>query len=233
MLHHWVFLACLLILWAVIAVSTVRTGLLLRRWTPSFNLLLSRPENALRLALISLCVLLGARLGPGAGPLGWEATRALPLMGLGVGAGLLLAGALMVTGQAVVRRWGPAVSDDRLLRVILPYQPREWPGVLAALLPAAALEELLFRSLPLGGLSWLLPAAWLLWPLALAFGLLHWPQGGWGVLGATLAALAFSLLFLVTGSIWAPLAAHYVMNVVQVVAARSLGIQPLRGAADA
>ena len=53
----------------------------------------------------------------------------------------------------------------------------------------------------------------LLWPLALLFGALHRPQGGWGVVGTTLAAFALALLFLLTGGIWAPLAAHYVMNV--------------------
>ncbi len=220
--HHWILLACLLILWVLTAISTIRTGQLLRRWTPTFNLLLSLPENALRLALIGLCVALGMLWGPGTGPLGWRIEHALPEAGWGAGVGVLLGGALLAGGQIAVRRWGPDVHDDTLLRAILPRQPREWPGVLAALLPAAALEELLFRSLPLGGLAWLLPAQWLLWPLALCFGLLHWPQGGWGVAGATLAGIAFGLLFLATGNIWAPLAAHYVMNVVQIVAAKAL-----------
>jgi membrane protease YdiL (CAAX protease family) len=100
--------------------------------------------------------------------------------------------------------------------------------VLLALLPAAAVEELLFRSLPLGGLGWLVPPQWLLWPLALFFGLLHWPQGPWGVLGTALAGIALSLLFLATRSLWVPLAAHYVMNVVQILAAKMIGIKPLR-----
>ncbi len=224
--QHWIFFACLLILWVVIAISTIRTGQLLRHWTPTFNLLLSLPENALRLALIGICVALGALWGPGTGPLGWQIAPALAEAGLGAGVGLLLGGALLAAGQAAIRRWGPNMYDDKLLRAILPRQPREWPGVLAALLPAAALEELLFRSLPLGGLAWLLPARWLLWPLALGFGLLHWPQGGWGVAGATLAGITFSLLFLATGNIWAPLAAHYVMNVVQIVAAQALKMKP-------
>ncbi len=97
-----------------------------------------------------------------------------------------------------------------------------------ALLPAAALEELLFRSLPLGGLAWLIEPQWLMWPLALFFGLLHWPQGGWGVTGTTLAAIMLSLLFLATGSIWPPLATHYVMNVLQVAVAVRTGVRPLR-----
>lgn len=225
---HWIFLGGLLVLWVGIAISTVRTGQLLRYWMPPFNPLLSLPENALRLALITVCVALGALWGPGAAALGWQTTHVLPEAGLGAGVGLLLAGAMAGAGRVVVQRWGPVVYDNKLLRAILPYQRREWPGVLLALLPAAALEELLFRSLPLGGLGWLIPGHWLLWPLALGFGLLHWPQGGWGVAGATLAAIAFSLLFLATGNIWAPLTAHYVMNVVQVALAGVSGIKPAR-----
>ncbi len=228
MLANWLFLSGLVGLLIVIAITTVRTGQLLQRWTPSFNLLLSGPENAARAGLIILCIGLGAAWGPGPGPLGWQTTHLMADLLLGLVSGLVITAAFLVLGQWVVRRWGPEAYDNRLLRAILPADAREWPGVLAALLPAAALEELLFRSLPLGGLGWLIPAGWLMWPLAVGFGLLHWPQGSWGVLGATLAGIAFSLLFLGTGSIWAPLAAHYVMNVVQVAAARALGVAPLR-----
>jgi hypothetical protein len=69
--------------------------------------------------------------------------------------------------------------------------------------------------------------AWLIWPLALFFGLLHWPQGAWGVVGTTLAAIALSVLFLVTGSLWPPLAAHYVLDVSQVVVAKWMEMKPL------
>jgi membrane protease YdiL (CAAX protease family) len=111
---------------------------------------------------------------------------------------------------------------------MMPINRKEWAGVLLALLPAAALEELLFRSLPLGGLTWLISPWWLLWPLALLFGLLHWPQGGWGVTGTAITAVVLSLLFLGTGSIWVPLAAHYTMNTFQFAAAKLSGIESLR-----
>lgn len=228
MLSNWLFLIGLIALQTAIAVSTARTGRLLQGWTPSFNLLLSGPENAARVVLIGLCIGLGAAWGPDPDTLGWLTAHLTADLTLGVIIGLITTVALTVLGQGVVRLWGPEAYDNRLLRAILPANAREWPGVLVALLPAAAVEELLFRSLPLGGLSWLVPPAWLMWPLAVGFGLLHWPQGSWGVLGATLAAVIFSLLFLETGSIWAPLAAHYVMNVAQVGAARMLGMTPLR-----
>jgi membrane protease YdiL (CAAX protease family) len=37
-----------------------------------------------------------------------------------------------------------------------------------------------------------------------------------------------SVLFLVTGSIWAPLAAHYLLNILQIVFANRSGYRPLR-----
>jgi membrane protease YdiL (CAAX protease family) len=217
----------------LVAIGTVRTGLLLRTWTPPYNLLLSLPDNALRLALVGVCVGLGYTLGPGPVALGWQTAHLAEDLAVGAAVGVLMAGALALAGQMVVRRWGPEVQDVRLLRCVLPATPREWPGVLLALLAAAALEELLFRSLPLGGfgVGTALPF-FLMWPLALFFGLLHWPQGGWGVAGTTLAALAFSLLFLASGSIWPPLAAHYVLNVLEVVLARWTGMKPLRAPSE-
>ena len=222
------FLVGLLILMTLVGVSTARTGRLLRTWTPPFNPLLSLPENALRLGLIAASVGLGLAFGPGPAALGWQTAHIWRDLALGVFVGLAMAGFFALAGRAAVNRWGPDVYDDRVLRCILPATRRERPGVALALLPAAMLEELLFRSLPLGGLTWLIAPPWLMWPLALFFGLLHWPQGGWGVTGTTLAAILLSLLFLATGSIWPPLTAHYVMNGLQVAVAVRAGVRPLR-----
>jgi membrane protease YdiL (CAAX protease family) len=226
--NNLLFLAGLLALMALVAISTARTGRLLRTWTPPFNPLLNLLENALRLGLIGTCIVLGYVFGPGPAALGWQTSHIGRDLVVGVSFGFAMAGVFALLGRAAVRRWGPEVYDDRILRCILPVSRREWLGVALALLPAAALEELLFRSLPLGGLTWLIAPYWLMWPLALFFGLLHWPQGGWGVTGTALAAIIFSLLFLVSGSIWPPLAAHYVMNVLQVAFAVRVGVRPLR-----
>jgi uncharacterized protein len=225
------FLGSWLLLIGAVSAGTVQTGLLLRRWTPPFNLLLTWPDNLLRLGLIALCVVIGRWLGPGPAALGWS-TGGLPAQFLmGAAAGLALAGVLTLAGWLAARRWGEDIYSNKMVQCILPVNGREWPLVVLALLPAAALEELLFRSLPLGGLTWLLSPWWLMWPLSLFFGLLHWPQGWWGVAGTALAGIALSLLFLATGSIWAPLIAHYVMNVSEIVLAHLTGVEPLRGAA--
>jgi len=232
-----------IILMGIVAFATLRSGQILRTWTPAGNLLLSVPDNLARLLLIALGVGLGVTVGPGPAALGWQTAHLGQDIALGLIAGLLLALALNGLGKLAVRRWGEGVVSTRLVQCILPAGRAEWPGVLLALLPAAALEELLFRSLPLGGIGWLISSPgphgaaaagwWLLWPLSLLFGLLHWPQGGWGVAGTTLAAVLLSVLFLASGSIWLPLAAHYAMNVHQLVAAKRSGLQPLRAGASA
>jgi membrane protease YdiL (CAAX protease family) len=227
----WLFAASTGLLIAFVALVTYRSGQLLAEWTPPANLLLGWPDNLLRLAMVGACLAVGQAWGPGPAALGWGTQRLRQDVLWGAVVGLLLAVLLVAAGWVVERLWGEPVHSSRVIRCILPANRREWGGVLLALLPAAALEELLFRSLPLGGVAaWLaLWAPWaLMWPLAVCFGLLHWPQGGWGVVGTALAAIALSLLFLATGSVWATLAAHYVFNVLQLAAARLLGVQPLR-----
>ena len=224
----WLYAAVVAVLMAVVAVGTVRSGLVLRTWIPGYNLLLNRADNLLRLFLLGLCLAAGAALGPGSVSLGWDTGGLAGDLVVGVVCGLVLALALSVAGSVAVRRWGQEIYSNKMVQCILPLNRGEWAGVLVVLLPAAALEELLFRSLPLGGLGWLVAPWWLLWPLALLFGLLHWPQGWWGVVGTSLAGIILSLLFLASGSIWIPLVAHYVMNVTQLLLARWTGVKPLR-----
>jgi membrane protease YdiL (CAAX protease family) len=224
--QQWLFLVGLVLLTAFVALGTVRTGHLLRVWTPPYNLLLSLPDALSRLLLVVLCLALGIGPGPGAAALGLSTDRLAADLAAGILAGLALSGLIALLGQLVIRRWGPDVYDTRLLRAIMPANLREWGGVLLAFVPAAAAEELLFRALPLGGLGWLIEPHLLLWPMSLFFGLLHWPQGGWGVVGASLAALLLGALFLITGSIWVPLAAHYTMNVAQLLIASLSGVKP-------
>lgn len=228
MTRPWLFALGVAMLIALVSFTTLRSGQLLRRWKPPFNLLLSLPDNLARLLLIGLAAGLGLALGPGPEALGWGLRGFLPDVLLGVLVALLVAPFVMWAGQLAVRRWGPDIFDTTVLRAVLPVNQREWVGVLLALLPAAALEELLFRSLLLGGLAPFVEPWWLMWPVAILFGLLHWPQGAWGIVGATLLSIILSLLFLVTEGVWAPLAAHYLLNALQIGFARRSGYRPLR-----
>ena len=223
-----IFTALVVCLTAGIGWLTLQSGRLLRRLTPNSNLLLLLPDNLARLILILLCIIIGISLGPGVEALGWKMDR-LPIdLALGAVVGLLIAPIIFWVGNFVVARWGEGVYDNRLLRAIVPADRREWFWVTLALLPAAFAEELLFRSMPLAGLAWLISPWILLWPLALVFGLLHWTQGEWGVVGTSMLGLVLSLLFLWSGSIWVPLAAHWVLNVLEIPLARRQGLRPLR-----
>lgn len=228
MSQETLFAVLLVILIVALGAATVQSGRLLRRITPTHNLLLGLADNLLRLALIAACIALGVLFGPGAAALGWSLDDFVRDAALGALLGLLLAPPLQWASTAAVRRWGEGVYNNLLLRAIVPANRQEWFLVALALFPAALLEELLFRSLPLAGFAdWISP--WILmWPLALLFGLLHWPQGLLGVVGTTVMALALSTLFLWTGSIWTAAFAHWVLNLVEVTIAYRQGLRPLR-----
>ncbi len=228
--NPWLFAASVGLLIAFVAFTTYHSGQLLNRWTPSSNLMLSWPDNLLRLALVGACLAVGHVWGPGQAALGWGSQYLRQDLVWGAVVGFLLSALLTGAGWITERLWGAQFRSSKLVQCILPATRKEWIGVLLALLPAAALEELLFRSLPLGGMAWLLAPWWLMWPLAIFFGLLHWPQGSWGVVGTALTAIALSLLFLATRSVWATLVAHYVFNVFQLAAAQWMGVRPLRAA---
>ncbi len=228
MIDRLIFTVLLVCLTAAMGWLTVQSGRLLQRFVPQTNLLLLLPDNLARLFLILVCVVIGITVGPGIETLGWGTDRLLVDFGMGTVVGLLLAPAIVWAGNYVVTRWGDGVYDNRLLRAIVPVDHREWIGVVLALLPAACVEELLFRSMPLAGLAWLISPWVLMWPLALVFGLLHWSQGEWGVVGTTLLGLALSVLFLWSGSIWVSLAAHWMLNVVEITIAQRRGLRPLR-----
>jgi len=228
MTDRLIFTALLVCLTAAMGWLTVQSGRLLQRFTPKTNLLLFLSDNLARLLLILVCVVIGIAIGPGIETLGWRTDRLLVDFGLGAVVGLLLAPAIVCAGNYVVTRWGDGVYDNRLLRAIVPVDRREWPAVVLALLPAALVEELLFRSMPLAGLAWLVSPWVLMWPLALVFGLLHWSQGEWGVVGTTLLGLVLSVLFLWSGSIWVSLATHWMLNVVEITIAQRRGLRPLR-----
>ena len=216
---YWLFVACTGTLTAFISWGTFQTSRLLRVWQPDRNLLLLPAENAARGVMVLACIGLGLLSGLPATVLGW--TPADPpgdvLWGILVGA--ILALVLAAGSSLAVRRWGRRVYSPTVILSVLPANRREWWLVLLALVPAVALEELLFRSLLLGGLSPILPQEWLLVGLAAFFGLLHLPQGALGIGGTSLAGLGLGLLFIGRGSILAPLVAHYVANVIQLVLA--------------
>ena len=222
-INYWLFVFLLAGLLGFISYGTYTTARLLRSWQPDRNLLLLPAENGVRLLLIGLCVGLGWLSGLTRQQLGWTTTDWLAQVGWGIICGSGLALFFYFTTGHLVRRGGDRFYSTVIIKAITPHNRRELLLVLLAMGPVVLMEELLFRSLLIGGLTPILPLPLLLIGWSLLFGLLHQPQGLWGMIGAGLAGLVLGYLFVQAGSIMLPLVAHYVTNMMQVVQAKRLG----------
>jgi len=210
------FLLVTLALTGFIGYGTFATARLLHTWRPECNLLLLPQENAARVLLVFVCIGLGLLSGVKPLALGWQWTNWQTDALLGLGIGLVLAFGFYAATRLLLKLGGGRFYSPSVLEILLPTNRREFWLVLLAFLPAVLVEELLFRSLLIGGLSpWIAPLALVLGG-GVVFGLVHSPQGVWGMAGAGLAGVIFGLLFLETGSLVAPLVAHYVANSVQI-----------------
>jgi membrane protease YdiL (CAAX protease family) len=113
----------------------------------------------------------------------------------------------------------PAIGD---VGALLPRTRAELKYGAGLSLNAGLVEELLFRlGMPalLFGITGNGVVAFVV--ASVLFGLLHIYQKFWGVLGATVLGLLFSLLYLLTGSIWVVIVVHAVVDL------RSLVLLPL------
>ncbi|MCS6828344.1 MAG: CPBP family glutamic-type intramembrane protease [Caldilinea sp.] len=216
------FLIGLFILTIFISYSTLATARLLKRWQPPDNPLLDRVDVILRFFLTALCIVLGLVSGLDAATLGWTFQQPLRQALVGVGIGVTLALVLFGLSRQADKKGRERFVSQRFIEMILPRSRAEAYRIALALGPVVVLEELLFRSLLIGGLSPLFPAPLLIVLVSVLFGVLHAPQGLWGMVGAGAAGLIFGALFLAEQSLMAPVVAHYVANLVQIVLAMRL-----------
>ena len=213
--RYALFAGLTLLITAIVGYGSYKTARLLRHWQPQENLLLLPAENVLRGIILVICLLLGRGSGLPAETLGWQVSDAGSQIVTGALAGLGLAVLFAGMGRFVTR-----YTDTRFYRSILALvvpRNRRQAGLLPfALLLSVLFEEVLFRSLLIGGLSPLLPTAWLIIGFSVVFGLLHSPQGAWGIIGAGTAGAIFGLMFVWHQSLLTPLVAHFVANGVQI-----------------
>jgi membrane protease YdiL (CAAX protease family) len=219
--YFWATVArlAILILTAVLAWMTYQSNLLLQRFEPDVNLLLSPPETIARIILVGLCLLLAWLTGLPAAQLGLAMVNPLGSIGLGLAAGIVIQVVINLLTLGAINYFGRHIYSTQVIRNILPVRPLEWFLLPLAFLPAVAMEELLFRTLWLGAFRDVVPLPLLIVGTSLVFGLMHVPQGSLGVVLAGGVNILLSLLFVWTGGILVPLVAHYTINVLQVFVA--------------
>lgn len=208
-----------LALTATIAYLTYRSAQLLREIDVPFNLMLSPVENGFRLLLIVLCLALGWLSGLPPARLGWTTPSPETDILIGLVLGVAIQSALHPIMRWAVAHFGKQVYSPVIMLNILPETRREWILVPLALAPAALVEELLFRSLLLGGLSVLWPAVILAAGGSLLFGVMHAPQGSLGIVATGTIGLVLSVVFLWRWTLLCVFVMHYTINVLQLLRA--------------
>lgn len=221
-LQYWLFATATLGVVAFMAYATYRSARVLEYWPEDQNPLLHPAENAFRLILILLCFGLGSISTLPPAQLGWRWSVTPIQVALGIGAGLGLASIYYWGTRWIVQQTGDRFYSPRVIRLIVPRTRRDFAVLLVVMLSVVLVEELIFRSLLIGGLSPLASPWELILVSSAIFGLMHSPQGWWGVFGVSLGGLLLGWMFVATGSLVMPLICHYVTNVVQIAAAYRL-----------
>jgi membrane protease YdiL (CAAX protease family) len=210
----FVILTALLV--TFVGYGTYRAAKLLPNWPPDQNPLLHPLETALRLLLILFCVGLGLLSGQSWATLGWQMPNFFSQVGWGIVWGVVIAAIYIITTRWVMAKSGARYYTPAVVRVIVPRTSGQLAAIAVAMVSIVLLEELLFRSLLLGGLTPILPEWFLLAAGGIIFGLMHTPQGWWGMAAIAVGGVLLGLMFLVEQSLVMPVVAHYVVNMLQI-----------------
>lgn len=97
----------------------------------------------------------------------------------------------------------------------LPQTDRDYRHFIGVSLTAGIVEEILYRGFVFWYLAQLMPLWAVIIVSSIAFGLGHSYQGIGGMVRVTLIGLAFGLFYVFTGSIWLPMLAHVILDVLQ------------------
>lgn len=156
--------------------------------------------------------------------LGGDSVTLLMLaVGTGLGVGLY---AVNEVGAAFGERIGIGNSEE-LRKALAPDSVAGWAVLLLLVLPViAGFEELLFRAALIGvigtgfGISpWLLAAF-----SSVAFALGHGAQGPGGILVTGMLGFVLAATFVLTGSLFVVVVAHYLVNALEFVVHEGLGV---------
>lgn len=101
------------------------------------------------------------------------------------------------------------------LRHFMPHDRRTYTAFFWLSITAGIVEEVLYRGFVFWYLGAVMPGWAVVVVSSLAFGLGHSYQGAGGIVRVTLIGVAFGGLYLLTGSIWLPIVAHAVLDILQ------------------
>jgi membrane protease YdiL (CAAX protease family) len=155
------------------------------------------------------CWLVGSRQG-GAAALGLSP---LPWRSFLAWSGPLLAAGLSVTAVFRVVGGRLGLRESRLLRDLLPRTGRERAAFTILSLAAGAGEEVAYRGYVIPVLGALTGAPVAAVVTSLVFGVLHVYQGFLGMARSAVLGGVLAWGFLASGSLWPPIAAHAVLDV--------------------
>ncbi|WP_153506009.1 CPBP family intramembrane glutamic endopeptidase [Cumulibacter manganitolerans] len=202
-----------------------------RRWLYRRLLLLEWGLAALCLATVALAPhvdLAAVGVRPPDAALGWGISAAAALAALAFA---------VTTAREIARSGGsgqlPAGSEAVV--VMLPRTPVERRLFALVAVTAGVCEELVFRGYLTALVAALVPGApvWVcLVAAAVAFGLAHLYQGAPGVVGTFLVGIALGGLYVVTGSLLAPVLVHVLIDL-RAISLGRLAVAPLTEAAHA
>jgi len=145
--------------------------------------------------------------------------RALGLRAAPIGPTVAWTVALVVLGLAIVlafRQGGIlfGVRESPMLRALMPRTARE-RGLFAVLsLAAGVCEEAAYRGYALTTLASVIGAGWAAVATSVVFGVLHAYQGRLGVLRTGSLGGLLATGYLMSGSLWAPMAAHVILDLI-------------------
>jgi membrane protease YdiL (CAAX protease family) len=214
---YWLFVLLTLLLVGLVAAATYRAAQLLPDWPLDSNPLLLPAENVVRLILLACCLGLGRLSGLPPQTLGWVWPTPLRQSAWGILWGTILALLYVFLTRRLVAGTGNRYYTPAVVRVIVPKSPRELAAITLVMVGVVVVEEMLFRGLLIGGLTPLLPGPLLVLLAGLLFGLLHSPQGLWGMVAIGVGGMALGWMFLGAQSLLLPMVAHYVANMLQIL----------------
>jgi membrane protease YdiL (CAAX protease family) len=188
---------------------------------PEENLLFSAALSQALVGALLVGLAWYAEVPPGA--LGIDDPSMAVLPGVALGVGLYAANE---AGAWVAERAG-IDADESLRELLAPETVGGWLLLLGVVLPLVALvEEFLFRAALVGALAaGFSVSPWLLAVLSsVAFGVGHGLQGPGGVVVTGALGFVLAAAFVLTGSLWVVVVAHYLVNALEFLVHEALDV---------